>query len=179
MFASLQIFGALFPGLSGFPKPLLYLNLHWLFPGGLLSSTPLGRRKNPVIIRQLRGPKIAVIRISVPGAYFSEGMILRVLFFAVLWLLGGVFLIVTLWALLFVWRGEFTDLATAVYFSVVSVTTVGYGDITVSSHSRMLAGFAAADGFLIFGLDTAALYEALGQLKASHHNADGRQVSTP
>lgn len=102
-----------------------------------------------------------------------------VLFFAVLWLLGGVFFIVTLWALLFVWRGEFTDLATAVYFSVVSVTTVGYGDITVSSHSRMLAGFAAADGFLIFGLDTAALYEALGQLKASHHNADGRQVSTP
>ncbi|MEO0438603.1 MAG: ion channel [Pseudomonadota bacterium] len=102
-----------------------------------------------------------------------------VLFFAVLWLLGGVFLVVTLWALLFVWRGEFSDLATAVYFSVVSVTTVGYGDITVSSHSRVLAGFAAADGFLIFGLDTAALYEALGQLKSSHQAASSEEVSIP
>ncbi|MEM1402156.1 MAG: potassium channel family protein [Pseudomonadota bacterium] len=95
------------------------------------------------------------------------------LLLAVLWLFLGVFLVVVIWAALFLWLGEFDDFSTAVYFSAVSVTTVGYGDITVSSDSRLLAGFAAADGFLIFGLVTAALYEALGRLKAEH-DAHGR-----
>lgn len=92
-----------------------------------------------------------------------------VLFACVLWLLLGVFAIVALWALLFVLHGEFSDWNTSLYFSIVSVTTVGYGDITLDAESRILAGFAAADGFLIFGLFTAALYEAITRLRDERH----------
>ncbi|MEM1191194.1 MAG: potassium channel family protein [Pseudomonadota bacterium] len=95
-----------------------------------------------------------------------------VLFICVLWLLLGVFVIVALWALLFVLRGEFSDWDTSLYFSVVSVTTVGYGDITLAPGSRILAGFAAADGFLIFGLYTAALYEAITKLREERHRVE-------
>lgn len=95
-----------------------------------------------------------------------------VLFGCVLWLLLGVFVIVALWALLFILRGEFADWNTSLYFSVVSVTTVGYGDITLNADSRILAGFAAADGFLIFGLYTAALYEAITKLRDERHQSE-------
>ncbi|MEM1143414.1 MAG: ion channel [Pseudomonadota bacterium] len=87
-----------------------------------------------------------------------------VLLAALLWLLIGILAVTALWALLFQWRGEFADFTTAAYFSLISITTVGYGDITLSEQSRMLAGFAAADGFLIFGLYTAALFEVLSHL---------------
>ncbi|MEM6485155.1 MAG: ion channel [Pseudomonadota bacterium] len=92
-----------------------------------------------------------------------------VLLLCVLWLLLGVFVIVALWALLFMIRGVFSDWDTSLYFSVVSVTTVGYGDITLATGSRILAGFAAADGFLIFGLYTASLYEVITKLREERH----------
>ena len=93
-----------------------------------------------------------------------------ILLLSVLWLFVGIGVIVLAWASLFVWRGEFYDFGTALYFAVVSVTTVGYGDVIVSEKARLLAGFAAADGFLIFGLYTAALYEVISRLKSDGSN---------
>ena len=89
-----------------------------------------------------------------------------VLLFAVSWLLIGIMAVVVAWASLFWWRGEFSSIEDVLYFSAVSVTTVGYGDIVVTSESRLLAGFAAANGFLVFGLDTAALYDVLVRLRS-------------
>lgn len=51
------------------------------------------------------------------------------------------------------------DLESAVYFSAVTFTTLGYGDITLSSEQwRLLTGIEALNGVLLLGWSTALLY---------------------
>lgn len=49
----------------------------------------------------------------------------------------------------------------ALYFSIVTYTTLGYGDITLSEEFRLLASFEAANGIIIFGWSTAIVMSAL------------------
>ncbi len=47
----------------------------------------------------------------------------------------------------------------AAYFSVVTFTTLGYGDITLVEHDwRLLSGIEALDGILLVGWTTAFLF---------------------
>ena len=57
-----------------------------------------------------------------------------------LWLMASMSLTVWLWALYFLWIGAFGDLETAVYFSIVSFTTLGFGDIVLDRPHRILSG---------------------------------------
>ncbi|WP_169816627.1 potassium channel family protein [Rhodovibrio salinarum] len=66
-----------------------------------------------------------------------------------------------IWALAFLWVGEFDTMEPALYFSTASFTTVGYGDVTASPHWRLLGSFEAAAGMLLFGLSTAFLFEVM------------------
>ena len=45
----------------------------------------------------------------------------------------------------------------ALYFSMVTFTTVGYGDVILDERWRLLAAFEAANGIIIFGLTTAVV----------------------
>ncbi len=57
-----------------------------------------------------------------------------------------------------------TDFATfgdAFYYSVVTFTTLGYGDITISSEWRMLSGFEAINGIMLIGWSTALMYSLI------------------
>lgn len=78
-----------------------------------------------------------------------------------LWLLAGITIALWLWAGLFLMLGEFSSLGEAVYFSSVSATTLGYGDVLLSDKWRLLSGFIAANGLVLFSLNTAFLFEAL------------------
>lgn len=64
---------------------------------------------------------------------------------------------VWMWASAFLWRDAFSDWSTSVYFSLVTYTTLGYGDITLGPEHRIFAAFAAVTGLLTFGLSTAFL----------------------
>lgn len=75
--------------------------------------------------------------------------------FAILFL--GHIVQVWLWAGLYIWLGEFTDLETALYFSTVTISTLGYGDIVLSPDWRLLGAIEAASGILLFGWSTAVL----------------------
>jgi voltage-gated potassium channel Kch len=46
---------------------------------------------------------------------------------------------------------------TALYFSMVTFTTLGYGDVVLDERWRLMAAFEAANGIIIFGLTTAAV----------------------
>ncbi|MDG1171125.1 MAG: potassium channel family protein [Sulfitobacter sp.] len=63
------------------------------------------------------------------------------------------------WALLYMELGLFETLEPALYFSIVSFTTVGYGDVVLEPGWRLLAGMTATHGLLNFGLFTAFLVE--------------------
>jgi hypothetical protein len=104
-------------------------------------------------------------------------------------LLGGVALLVLgvvtaavwIWALVYLHLGAFATLEEAVYFSLASFTTLGFGDVLLPPAWRLLAGMEAANGFLNFGLLTALLVEGLrgvrmGQRK-HRHKRDKDQVN--
>ncbi len=54
--------------------------------------------------------------------------------------------------------GELADLESAVYFSFVTFTTLGYGDITLSEGWRLLSGIQALNGILLVGWSTALMF---------------------
>lgn len=82
-----------------------------------------------------------------------------------LWILGVVTVGVWVWGLAYYKLGVFGTLEEAIYFSLVSYTTLGFGDVLLHQQWRLLAGMEAANGFLNFGLLTALLIEALRQIR--------------
>jgi len=65
---------------------------------------------------------------------------------------------------------ELPTLESAMYFSAVTFTTLGYGDITLSSDWRLLSGFEAIDGILLIGWTTAFLFAVLQRAWTSQGN---------
>jgi hypothetical protein len=49
----------------------------------------------------------------------------------------------------------------AVYFSFVTFTTLGYGDITLSEGWRLLSGIEALNGILLIGWTTAMIFSVV------------------
>jgi hypothetical protein len=66
---------------------------------------------------------------------------------------------VWVWAVTFHLTGALNGFEPSLYFSLVSFTTVGYGDITLGPEWRLLSGIAAANGLLSFGWSTAYMVE--------------------
>jgi len=62
-----------------------------------------------------------------------------------------------LWAAAYLALGEIKDLEPAFYFSMVTFTTLGYGDLVLDENWRLLASFQAATGIIMFGWTTAIL----------------------
>lgn len=89
---------------------------------------------------------------------------------AVLTLLGfGIIVLahtieIWLWAGAVLWFDAFPDLEIALYFSMVTYTTLGYGDIIPSQDIRLFATFAAVSGLLTFGVSTAFLVGLVGRI---------------
>ena len=54
--------------------------------------------------------------------------------------------------------GELADFEAALYFSFVTFTTLGYGDITLSEGYRLLSGIQALNGILLVGWSTALMF---------------------
>lgn len=54
--------------------------------------------------------------------------------------------------------GELQSFEEAVYFSFVTFTTLGYGDITLSEGLRVLSGIEALNGILLVGWTSAMLF---------------------
>jgi hypothetical protein len=64
----------------------------------------------------------------------------------------------------------FDRLEPALYFSIVSFTTLGYGDIILGEDWRLLAGMTATNGLIMIGLFTAFLVEILDMRGRSGRN---------
>lgn len=69
-----------------------------------------------------------------------------------------------LWASIYLFLGEFSELETALYFSAVTSTTLGYGDITLSEQWRLLGTFESMGGLILFGVSTAFLLALFNRL---------------
>lgn len=75
-----------------------------------------------------------------------------------------------LYALLYVLLGAFSTFEVALYFSTVTYSSVGYGDVLLGQEWRILGAIEGATGILMIGWSTAFLVSVLGQLKLLTHD---------
>ena len=65
---------------------------------------------------------------------------------------------IAVWGLFYLWQGCLPDPESALYFSGVTYTTVGYGDIVLPKSWRMFAPIEAMTGILMCGLSTGLFF---------------------
>jgi hypothetical protein len=70
-------------------------------------------------------------------------------------LLASSLIQMTSWAVLYLGLDQLDDFQTAIYFSGVTFTSLGYGDVTLEGKGRFLAAMEAADGLMMFGVTSA------------------------
>lgn len=64
---------------------------------------------------------------------------------------------VLIWACTYLVLNAIEGLEKAVYFSMVTFTTLGYGDVLLDERWQLLASFEAANGIIMFGWTTAII----------------------
>lgn len=70
-----------------------------------------------------------------------------------------------IWAALYWSIGAISGWEEALYFSGVTYTSLGYGDVTLSGEDRLLAPLQAASGLMMFGIITAVLVGEIDRLR--------------
>lgn len=65
---------------------------------------------------------------------------------------------ITIWAAFYALRGAMPDFTAAAYFSAVTYTTTGYGDLVLSEEWRLVGGVEALTGILMCGLSTGMFF---------------------
>jgi voltage-gated potassium channel len=91
----------------------------------------------------------------------------QVLSFTALLLMLVHFLEIVIWAAAYLAIPEIRQLANfeeAIYFSMVTYATVGYGDIVLEPQWRIMSGFEAMSGILLFGWSTAMLFSIVQKI---------------
>ncbi len=65
---------------------------------------------------------------------------------------------ILIWGLFYYWQGCLPSMESSIYFSGVTYTTVGYGDLILPTPWRMLAPLEAMTGILMNGLSTGLFF---------------------
>jgi hypothetical protein len=71
---------------------------------------------------------------------------------------------ITTWALLYLWAEAMADLPSALYFSAVTYTTTGYGDLVLPQEWRLVGGVEALTGILMCGWSTGFFFAVVSQM---------------
>lgn len=108
------------------------------------------------------------------GGRLFEGM--RPLMIVMIVMMLGNFLQIVIWGAIFIWLGEFNELYEAVYHSAVNFTSLGYGDVVMSTRWKLLGPLEAANGILMLAITGAALMAILQQLIKAQSDFVKRQV---
>lgn len=83
-----------------------------------------------------------------------------------------------LWAMTYLTCGAIEEgLEKALYFSIVTYTTLGYGDIVVAQGWRVFASIEAATGIIMFGWTTALIIAAVQHVYLQQGQSSAQRVS--
>ena len=71
---------------------------------------------------------------------------------------------ISVWALHYGWAGAMPDFTTAAYFSMVTYTTTGYGDLVLPPDWRLTGGIESLTGILMCGLSTGMFFAVFSEM---------------
>ena len=71
---------------------------------------------------------------------------------------------ITVWAAYYVFQGAMPDLQTSLYFSAVTYTTTGYGDLVLPPEWRLVGAVEALTGILMCGWSTGFFFAAVSRM---------------
>lgn len=83
------------------------------------------------------------------------------------WLIVGHVFEICIWAVYYVIGHAMPDMQSALYFSSVTYTTVGYGDLVLPEDWRMVGGIEALTGILMCGLSTGFFFTVVSHMLQS------------
>jgi hypothetical protein len=83
------------------------------------------------------------------------------------------------WAALYWLARVLPDGETAFYFSLTSYTTVGYGDVVLPAHWRLLGPIEAGTGILMFGWSTGVMVAAINRIHGDRFRRLAEQSVAP
>ena len=71
---------------------------------------------------------------------------------------------ITTWAVFYVWRDAMADVQSALYFSAVTYTTTGYGDLVLPQEWRLVGAIEALTGILLCGWSTGVFFAVVSRM---------------
>ena len=81
------------------------------------------------------------------------------------WIITFHLLEICVWATFYWWKGAMPDLPAAMYFSAVTYTTTGYGDLVLPADWRLVGGVEALTGILMCGWSTGFFFAVVSGLE--------------
>ena len=80
---------------------------------------------------------------------------------------------IAFWALCYTWTQSMPDMQTACYFSTVTYTTTGYGDLVLPAEWRLVGGVEALTGILMCGWSTGFFVAVVNRIYGSRFEQIG------
>jgi hypothetical protein len=74
---------------------------------------------------------------------------------------------IAVWAVAYTWNSAMPDMSSALYFSAVTYTTTGYGDLVLPQAYRLDGGIEALTGILMCGWSTGFFFALVNRLYES------------
>ena len=71
---------------------------------------------------------------------------------------------ITIWGLFYAWGHGMPDVQSALYFSAVTYTTTGYGDLVLPNEWRLVGGIEALTGILMCGWSAAFFFAVVNRM---------------
>jgi hypothetical protein len=81
------------------------------------------------------------------------------------WMISFHLLEIGVWAAFYWWVGALPDLPSSMYFSAVTYTTTGYGDVVLTVDWRILGGVEALTGIVMCGWSTGFFFAMVSSLE--------------
>ena len=81
---------------------------------------------------------------------------------------------IAVWAFFYLWAGCLPDAQSAFYFSGVTYTTVGYGDLVLPERWRILGPVEALSGILMCGLSAGLFFATVTRIYGSRLESRSR-----
>jgi len=110
--------------------------------------------------------------IAIPPTHFWPVTRLLVV---LIWFLVLLHLVeISVWGFFYLWWECLPDAEAAFYFSGVTYTSIGYGDLLLAKPWRLLAPIEALTGILMCGLSTGLFFAVVNRSYQARHPTDER-----